>query len=99
MRDRSRVLGAALSGWMPAAAAALIVAAGMRAPQGVAVPPLEIGVALVALAALADSVAVPLAAGGYVSLASLVLLPVMVVYGPISAALAAAAGAAAASVC
>ncbi|MHB8730262.1 MAG: GAF domain-containing protein [bacterium] len=94
MQDRSRILGSALSAWAPFAAAAVIVAAGVRAPHGAVFPPLETDLALVVLAALAESFAVPLVAGGYVSLAPLVLLPMMVVYGPITAALAGAAGSA-----
>jgi len=94
-QDRARSLRSALSAWTPFAAAALIVIAGVRGPQGVVFPPLGIGLALVVLAMLADSVAFPLVAGGYVSLASLVLLPAMIVYGQIPAALAGAAGVAA----
>ena len=94
VQDRSRIIWSALSAGTPFAAGALIVIGAMRASHGVVLPPLEIGLVLAVLAALADSFAIPLVAGGYVSLAALVLLPVMVVYGPIPAALAGAAGAA-----
>ncbi|HEV2439442.1 MAG TPA: GAF domain-containing protein [bacterium] len=92
MHDRSRILESALTALTPFLAAALMSVAAARAAHGIVLPPFQTWLALLALAVLAESFAVPLVAGGYVSLAALVQLPVMVLFGPIPAALAGAAG-------
>lgn len=94
MHDRSRIARSVLIAWAPFTVAALVVVAA-HIERGVTVPPPLTSLILIVVAALADSLAVPLMAGGFVSLAALVLLPMMVLFGAVPAALAGAAGLAA----